>query len=250
MSSPNIMQFMTFPMNVIFATAWLSVLFFLYRYKRNYKFVQFMLSMRATIISIVAIIIGAIGVAFIPNFSASIAFIAILLFVQSHLALVIIRGYRGEAGPRWSFIFNHVGLWLALFAGFWGAPDTRSYSVQAFKDAPTREAFDKRGSTFYLDYSIRLLSFDVDYFANGTPAHYKAVVTLGSDTATLRVNHPYPLNAFEDIYLTDYDTNRGSDTQYCTIQIVREPWKAVLFIGILLMIIGAAMLFIKGAKIE
>ncbi len=248
MSNNYILQFMAFPLNVIFAVAWLSTLLFLYRSKRGSTTVKFLLSMRATTLSIVATIVGAIGIAFIPNFSTTYPFIAILLFVQSHLALVIIRGYRNSLGIRWRFLLNHAGLWLALFAGFWGAADTQDIRVQAFKDAPTREAFYKDGGSTFLDYNVRLLSFDVDYFANGTPSHYEAAVTLGSDTATLRVNHPYALNFFEDVYLIGYDTSRGSDTQYCIIQIIREPWKAALFAGILMMLAGAMLLFIQGAK--
>lgn len=248
MSNHYILQFMAFPLNVIFAVAWLATLFFLYREKSGSSTMKFLLSMRATIISIVATVVGAIGIAFIPNFSTSIIFIAILLFVQSHLALVIFRGCRGVRGIRWRFLMNHAGLWLALFAGFWGASDTQDIRVQAFRDAPTREAFHKDGGSTFLDYNVRLLGFDVDYFDNGTPSHYEASVALGSDTATLRVNHPYALNFFEDVYLISYDTSRGSDTQYCIIQIVREPWKAVLFAGILMMLAGAVLLFIQGAK--
>ena len=75
MNTLSIVQYLEFPRNVLFAAVLIAILTFLYKKRKDSKIVRFMLSSRATIGSIIAIIIGAMGVAFIPDFSTSIIFI-------------------------------------------------------------------------------------------------------------------------------------------------------------------------------
>lgn len=248
METLSIVQYFGFPINILFAAAWIAILLLLYRRKKDCSIVKFMLSSRAAIGSFIAIIIGAIGIAFIPNFSTSAIFILILLFVLSILFLVILRGYRNRLGIRLRFLLNHAGLWLALFAGFIGAADTKDVSATVFRNATTNEAFFKNGERTFLDYKLMLHSFDVVYSTNGTPLNYEAKVIIDRDTALLKVNHPYSHRLFEDIYLNDYDIAGGKNAEYCTVQIVRSPWKYPMLAGIIMMLIAAVMLFIQGPK--
>ena len=250
MTHLSILQYMAFPMNILIASIWLAVLIFLYNKHRKRPAVVFMLSPCATIISIIAIIIGAIGIAFIPDFSTSTIFITILLYVLSNLTFVILRGYKDKNGIRVRFVMNHVGLWLLLFSGFIGAADTVNVDVIVYRNAPNNEAFQKDGESCFLDYKLMLHDFKVETSENGTPIDFEATVIIDRDTATLKVNHPYSRTLIEDIYLTGYDTNSGKDTPYCNIQIVSSPWKYFMFIGILMMLCGAAMLFLQGPKRE
>ncbi len=148
------------------------------------------------------------------------------------------------------FVMNHVGLWLLLFSGFIGAADTVNVDVIVYRNAPNNEAFQKDGESCFLDYKLMLHDFKVETSQNGTPIDFEATVIIDRDTATLKVNHPYSRTLIEDIYLTGYDTNSGKDTPYCNIQIVSSPWKYFMFIGILMMLCGAAMLFLQGPKRE
>ena len=207
-----------------------------------------MLAPRITALSIVLTIAGALGIAFIPDFNLSVIFTTIVLFIQTHLTLITFRGYKNKEGVRWRFLFNHLGLLLAIFAMFWGAPDNKEFYVTAFKEAPTREAFRNDESTFYLDYGVQLHSFNIKNISNETALYYEAIVVLGRDTALLRVNQPFTHNIIEDVYLIDYDTNNKNNVQHCTIKIVREPWKWLTATAILFMAIGAMLLFIQGAK--
>lgn len=247
MCSLSILQYMTFPKNIIFAAIWIAILVYMYCKKRESGFTRFMLSSRAVTGSFIAIVLGTLGIAFIPSFSTSVVFILVLLFVLSNLSFVILRGYRDKNGIRLRFLLNHVGLWLALFAGFIGAADTMDVSVRVFRDAPTNEAFHKNGEHTFLDYKLMLHDFKVEYLDNGAPANYEATVIINRDTALLKVNHPYARTAFEDIYLTGYDADSGNDTPYCTVQIVRDPWKYPMLTGIVMMMCGSVLLF-KGAK--
>ena len=64
----------------------------------------------------------------------------------------------------------------------------------------------------------------------------------------LEVNHPYAYRLGEDVYLTGYDVAKGNNSEYCILQIVEQPWKYVVVAGILMMLAGAILLFIKGPE--
>ena len=162
--------------------------------------------------------------------------------------MVIIHRCHSHKPHKWYFILNHVGLWLALFAGFIGSSDTNILRLPVYKETATNEAFDSQGVIYYLDYEIELDSFAVYYYPNGNPSNFTAHVVIGKDKALLTVNHPYAYRWGEDVYLTGYDTLKGNTGKYCILQIVKQPWKYVLATGILMMIAGAILLFINKPK--
>lgn len=241
------MAFMAFPLNVLFALVWLTLLVLFYRQNRNSRLMRHLLSGRAALCSIVLFILACLPIGLLPQYSfqTSWLFLAVLLLLQSHLVAICLRGWRNDRGIRWRFLLNHVGLWLALFAAFWGAPDEDTFRLSVGREEAVREGLRANGSRVYLDYDARLLHFDVDYFDNGVPSCYEACVALGTDTVTLLVNHPYARGWCEDVYLSGYDT-RSENTTYCILQVVREPWKWLNALGIWMMLAGGVLLFIQG----
>lgn len=146
------------------------------------------------------------------------------------------------------FILNHLGLWLALFAGFFGSSDVQTLRIPLYTGQPGREAYSMDGKAYYLDYELELYSFNTEYYPNGMPSRFAADVRIGNRRTTLEVNHPHCYRLGEDIYLTGYDTRNMGNTRYCILQIVRQPWKYVMVVGILMMLTGAVLLFINGPK--
>ena len=61
------------------------------------------------------------------------------------------------------------------------------------------------------------------------------------------MNHPYRLSWAEDIYLISYD-RESIVPQYCVVEIVRQPWKYLIWMGIVMMMAGSALMFLQGAK--
>ena len=117
--------FFAFPMNLVVAALWLLLLSELYRRRTNSPIAKFLLSQQATYLSLIFAVVGgvAVGVA-----HAEVArlwwFLAMLLFVMSHLVVITLRGWRNQRGIRWRFLLIHAGLLLALGGGFWGSPDS------------------------------------------------------------------------------------------------------------------------------
>ena len=262
------LSFFAFPLNVIVAVIWIYSLWRLYKEGNKLPLTRFLLSSRTSVLSILLLIGGSLVIGLFPqlseaeadsilgvlaslgcyNFMTSWIFIAILFLLLSNLAMVIIHAFYHCVPAKKRFILNHFGLWLALFAGFFGSSDVQTLRIPLYAGQPGREAYSMDGKAYYLDYELELYSFNTEYYPNGMPSRFAADVRIGNRRTTLEVNHPHSYRLGEDIYLTGYDTHNMGNTRYCILQIVRQPWKYVMVVGILMILTGAVLLFINGPK--
>lgn len=262
------LSFFAFPLNAILAFIWLFLLWKLYKEGSRFPFTRFLISSGLSILSILLLIGGSLVIGLFPqlsdkeaadmpgllaslgcyNFMTSWIFIAILFLLLSNLGMIIIRACYHRRPARKRFLLNHIGLWLALFAGFFGSSDVQILRIPLYSGIPTHEAYDMDGVIYYLDYELELSDFEVEYYTNGAPSKFLANVRAGNKTVTLEVNRPYSYRWGEDIYLTGYDTKKTNTARYCIVQIVRQPWKYIMVVGICMMLTGAILLFINGPK--
>lgn len=247
--------FFAFPLNLILALLWYGVMWWLFKDRRKSIVTRFMLSGPATFISIgsfliLALVVGCTGIRSLVYTWPS---VAVMLFFQTVLFFVIMRGWRMPTATgarlgavRWRFLLNHAGLLLAVASAFWGAPDSETLRVMAIRDVAVKEAYRKDGTSVWLLYDLTLRAFDVETYDDGTPSMYKAEVSVGDDEVMLQVNSPYSRSLSEDIYLVGYDAAEGTDSGYCILEVVREPWKYAAVAGTIMMITGAVLMFIGG----
>ena len=242
----NEWTFFAFPLNLLLALIWTGGCLILWKYRRDSRLMRFLLSPAATISSIVLLVAACLWIGFSGDRGGvqSIVFLCVLLYVQSVLLLVTLRGWRRPDGVvRWRFLLIHAGLLLALGAGFWGAPDSSEIRVAIGKGETVREGYYIDGRRGILAYELTLKDFDAKYSLEHKPVHYEAIVSVdGADPVQITVNHPLNVRLGESICLTSV-----SDVG-CVLQIVREPWRYFTLAGILMLIAGASMLFIKGPK--
>ena len=175
-------EFLAFPLDLILAALWLIAVFALWRNGRKSLLVRFMLSSSATVSSIVlflalCLVIGLTGN---PELAGSWISVFVLLYIQTVLLFVILRGWRRKTATgarigaiRWRFLIIHAGLLLALGSAFWGAPDTTSVRMQVEKGIPENVAYDFDGRQVWLDYEIELKDFSVETYSDGTPSMYE-----------------------------------------------------------------------------
>lgn len=250
-------MFFAFPLNAILAVLWLGGMIWIWKNCRKSIFVQFMLSRGATLWAVGLFLLSSLIVGFSGwrGFATSWIFVVVLLYFQTVLLFVIFRGWRAATASgarlgavRWRFLLNHAGILVAVSSAFWGAPDSETLRLQAFLDTPVKEAFRMDGTSAWLSYDVQLTDFTVDTYENGMPSMFEADVLIDSEEVTLRVNEPYSRSFGEDIYLTGYDSMAGSESQYCIIQVVREPWKYSALAGVMMMLAGAFLLFAGGPQ--
>lgn len=248
-------SFLSFPLNLVLALIWAGSVFILWKNRRKSGFVGFMLSKAGTISSILlfltfSLVIGLTGK---RNLVSTWVFAAVLLYFQTVLLFVILRGCcqsfpDGKGKIRWRFLLNHAGLLLAVSSAFWGASDSDTLYVRAIKNHPVKEAIRIDGTGTWLPYDLELKDFRMEEYDNGVPSMFEADIVADGQSVTLRVNEPYSVSFGSDIYLTGYDVASGADSSYCILQIVREPWRYAAVAGILMMLAGAMLLFINGPE--
>ena len=236
--------FFAFPLNLILAVLWAAGWGWSYKNRPESHPVRFMLSPAATISSIVLLVVASlwIGLSGDRDFVRSVVFVLILLYLQTVLYMVLLRGWRRRDGVvRWRFILLHLGLLLAVGAGFWGSPDSTEYRVRLQTGESTDFAYRLDGSTASLFYKLTLKDFRMETAEDGQPSFYEAEVAVNDRTpVNITVNHPYSVRMREDIYLASLTADS------CILQIVREPWRYFALAGIIMMLAGAFILFLKG----
>lgn len=229
-----------FPMNFLVGALWLVIIWEGYRRRATSVAVQYLLSAEATFIAlaVAAVLAVVLGLQSEPS-TTSWPVIGGILFVQTVLTLVILRGWRNDRGVRWRFIVTHCGLWLAVTSLFLGASDKQIVRMQV-SCTPSREAINERGEKVYLDYELRLENFEMEQSKDGSPKQFRATIAVDNQVVDIEVNSPYAQRYGEDIYLVSYAP------EGCVLQIVREPWRIVSATGIALLLLGALMLFLQG----
>ena len=238
--------FFAFPLNLLLALLWLAGLGLLWKHRPDCRVVKFLLSPYATILALTLLLACGLWIGFSADRACvqSIPFVLMLLYVLTVVYLVTLRGWRSRNGQvRWRFLFIHAGFLLAVGAAFWGSPDSSELRVKLVPDQECVSAYKLDGSITALRYKLRLEDYSIDFNEEGKPVYYEAVVSVGdSDAKVITVNHPLSVSLGEDIYLAS--VSEGG----CVLQIVREPWRYFALTGILMLLLGAFMLFIKGPK--
>ena len=200
------------------------------------------------------------------SFTSSWIFVFILLHFLTVLAAVIYR--RGlsllqklkhtQKGQRvnWtdlSFALNHLGLWIAVMAGFLGSSDEIRCKMIIDRQGLINVAYKKPNGQHSLPFYLGLKDFEIQYHPSGQIIDYRAVLWMAESkesfpaAATLRVNHPLRYKAY-DIYLSTYDVEKGEESEFVVLLLIRQAWKKLMYSGIIMMVLGALLLFITSAR--
>ena len=238
-------EIFAFPLNIVTMALWGVVVYLLYKNRENSTVAKSLLSIYATWLSLGSMAATGIylGLQREPNATSWLVVVGIL-FTLTHLLLITMRGWRTAQGIRWRFTLLHAGLIIALGAGFWGAPDRVQLRTMLPTKSTITHAYHLDGTMTNLGYALQLRGLDAEYNENGTPTHFEAAVNIDNEDVTLRVNHPYNRTFSEKIYLVSI----GNDASYCVVEIVREPWQWASLAGIILLLAGAVMLFLRGPR--
>ena len=143
------------------------------------------------------------------------------------------------------FLLLHTGAFLVLFGGFFGAPDKEDGQVLLEYGKPTHIAYQANGEILPLPFDVQIDTFYVDYYADGrSPKQFTTRFTIreigegvdeGARTLTTAVNHPCSYRGYH-FYQSNYDPLYG---EYSVLKVVRDPWIGFVWVGIVLLTIGA-----------
>ena len=241
-----------FPINAAVLFAALAGLWVLWREKPGGAVCRWLASGNASIALIAAFLIcclilgmkmqhaDAVSFPGFGNVRRTWWFILISIALMANLFVVILS--RRKKGIR--FILNHIGVLVALIGCFFGAPD-HTVSRAIVSGEAVHEAVGENGEIVPLPAAMKLDDFNVELDSRGNVRNYRALIDVDGKKVELRVNHPYRISISDDVYLTSYDRD-NPEPQYCIVEVVRQPWKYLIWAGIVMMMAGSVLMFARG----
>ena len=164
------------------------------------------------------------------------SFVATVVILLLSLGLTSLRDFTGKS---FCPLMSHLGLFLVLFGGLFGASDCTDVQMMVFSDGQQEHmAFSKDGYAVPLPFSISLQDFNIDLYDDGTsPKQYTSTLSIDGRTLQTSVNHPCRYKGYR-IYQSGYDTEDG---RYSVLKIVRDPWLPLVAFGALLLALAAVL---------
>lgn len=161
----------------------------------------------------------------------SVAFAIVLVIFLFYLGLA---SYDSAVSRSKSF-FAHFGLFVVVFASFFGSGDVERYSV-ALKpgNEPTNYAYSKDdGALSPLPFVLSLEDFHVEYYPGGErPRQYRSRILVDEHALEIDVNHPRYYRGYHFF-------QSGYKDDYSVIGISRDPWLTGVYLGMVLLLVGS-----------
>jgi len=134
-----------------------------------------------------------------------------------------------------------------------GSPPSASISVKNTKTDSIQNAWISSGSFRYPyesfkiseDYSVVMTIPEVKKFSSDIDILTKEGERINT---ILEVNKPFNYKGWE-IYQLSYDDKMGKWSNLSVLELVKDPWLPLIYIGIFMMIAGAIYMFWMGNKI-
>ena len=123
-------------------------------------------------------------------------FVSIYFFLLLSLGATIIKRIYIFSLKNYAFYFNHIGLWVLLFATGMGAADRERYMMYAFEGKEESKAYNSEGEQVNLPITIALNDFDMEEYPP------KLVVVDNKSLVMQPENAP-------SFYQIDYNNNTG-----------------------------------------
>lgn len=181
-------------------------------------------------------------------------FVLIYVYIAVILGVIILR--RLIHLSNWKrdvpFLFNHVGLFLALTTATLGNADMQRVKMITTVGEPEWRALTQDGALKEMDITIELKKFIMETYDDGSPKRFASEIQIQTQSGkhietVVDVNKPYEVDGWK-IYQYGYDTQMGALSQISILELVSDPWLPVVYTGIYMMLAGAVCLFVLGDR--
>lgn len=252
---------LSFPLNLILLIAMLGGLYGWQRRSPQSHVLRTLGSLRCSVCLITLLLISALIIGFIPqqttvsnpyslmarlglhHFSTSWPFVVLTVMLTANLWLTLLRTLRR---PHYTaFRLIHAGLFIAIIGLSAGAADQHRLQLVVPMGGATSIGTDDDGSPYHLGYSLTLTDFAFSRHANGIPDTCRASLMADGKQIHLEINRPWTRSWMEKVYLVGYNEAAGAASDYVVVEVVRQPWRMVILLGIVLLASGAVTLFIN-----
>jgi len=173
-----------FPINLISGSLFLLLILFFHFISKKYKGIQWLTEYPAAITALSSLLFLVILMGLtrqLPStydlsqekgfarsgfmqMTVSWPFILLMFYLLWILGLVILKRLSRFQWKDTGFIFNHAGLFIALFAAIWGSCDLQRVQMNAPMNTPEWRATDEKNERIELPVAIELKSFTIDEY--------------------------------------------------------------------------------------
>lgn len=148
----------------------------------------------------------------------------------------------------------HLGFFVTLVCATLGSADKRDLEMTLHEGETVSTASTEDGTSYETGLSVRLDDFTMETYPNGMPKRFASDVVVkgksGKDiTAVIEVNKPLKVDGWK-MYQYGYDEEAGTESQVSILEIVKDPWLPLVYVGIFMMLAGAFLMLVTGFKRE
>lgn len=234
----TLLQVLEFPSSALLAVSFLLAAFALHRYASGSLIIRMLSSVRTARILLA---IGAILLAIEGTWSIQLhttgLFVTYALILMLSLAFAILNGIRHKAKP--GFLLNHTGIFLIVWAALFGAPDVLKTKAVIYVGETVNYAYTLDGKLMPLPFDVSLHDFHIDYYDDSvSPKQFTSRISVNGEQMLTSVNSPASFQEYT-IYQDSYDWEHG---RYSILQLVRDPWLPIVYLGMALLALGSVML--------
>ena len=235
-----------FPTSIILALVFMLIPIALHRFTGNSAVVRTLGSVRMAriLLAVGAVMLAVEGTWSVP-LHQSYAFIGYVLVMLLSLGLVVVSGIKKK--KKVGFLLNHLGIFLIIWGALFGSSDVKRSKMVVNKDYAENFSYADDGLVVQLPFSVKLKEFTVDYYTDGiSPRQFTSKIIVDGKDMSVAVNEPVSYDGYT-LFQESYDREFG---QYTVLQVVRDPWLPVIYVGMLLLAVGSIMLLFGRWKLK
>jgi hypothetical protein len=178
--TPQVLQnALEYPANVIVGSAFILLLINIHFAFHRKKLVKWLSSVPAAISAITVLALLTLLIGFIPQNNSmesfinrlglthllqSWPFLFIVIYFQVILGLTIIRRLSRPRLKDLSFCFNHLGLWVIVFAVAFGRGDLKQWNMYINEGETVWYAYDGKRNKHNMDFAFKLKDFKIEQY--------------------------------------------------------------------------------------
>jgi len=234
----SLVQALAFPYSVMSAVTLLLTAYAVHHFAKRSLFVRALGSVLTAriLLALGALLLAIEGTWSIP-LHRSYIFVIYALVLLFSLAMTVLNGIDRKA--KLGFLLNHSGIFLIVWAALFGAPDVSRSRLIVGQERPESFSVALDGRVIQLPFQVKLEDFQIDYYPDSiSPRQFTSYLMVGEERMSVSVNNPGSYQGYT-FYQDSYDREGG---QYTVLQLVRDPWLPIIYLGMTLLALGSILL--------
>jgi len=180
-------------------------------------------------------------------------FVLIYVYMALIVGLVVLKsGLRLRPASKVVAALFHLGLFITMTTATLGNADMQRLKMITVEGEPEWRALDAQGRVKEMPMTIELKRFIMETYDDGSPRRFASelgIVTRGGKKmeTTVDVNRPAEVEGWK-VYQYGYDTDMEGGSDSSVLELVRDPWLPCVYTGIYMMLAGALLMLVFGAR--